>query len=205
MTTYPGPARTLSQQPPAAPAAVTVASTGALALAAAASWTGLVLLVRGHVIPGWAVSAVLLAAALVFRRGLTRATGRARRGPWIRRTQRLLILAAVLGTVWGAADDVLSDARYHVIGPPGPGGCTAVVRETSFLVIGGGEVYAVGRSGWAVGASGSWRVDDGYRPVASGTYTLRWGGPGDDGTLAVTGTRTDPVLGGGLTELDCGW
>ncbi|MFM9559416.1 hypothetical protein ACKI19_45135, partial [Streptomyces caniscabiei] len=60
-------------------------------------------------------------------------------------------------------DDLVSDAEYHVLRPPGPGGCTAVVRETSFLVIGSGEAYAVGRTGLALGESGSWTVDDGYR------------------------------------------
>ncbi|MFD8212387.1 hypothetical protein ACFV2U_01245 [Streptomyces sp. NPDC059697] len=110
---------------------------------------------------------------------------------------------AVLGAAWGAADDLISDAEYHRLRPPGPGGCTAVVRETSFLVIGKGEAYAVGRTGLALGESGSWTVDDGYRPVGAGTYELDRGR--DGGLLWISGTSTDPVLRGGSADIDCGW
>ncbi|WP_406197940.1 hypothetical protein OG920_24620 [Streptomyces europaeiscabiei] len=108
----------------------------------------------------------------------------------------------MLGTAWGAVDDLVSDAEYHVLRPPGPGGCTAVVRETSFLVIGSGEAYAVGRTGLALGESGSWTVDDGYRPIDTGTYELAWGRNG--GLLQISGTSTDPVLHGGPVDVDCG-
>ncbi len=84
--------------------------------------------------------------------------------------------------------------------PTGPGGCTAVVRETSFLVIGDGEAYAVGRTGLALGEAGSWVVDDGYRPVAAGTYKLEW--ERDGGLLVVSGSGTDPVVRGGMTDID---
>ncbi|BBC95406.1 hypothetical protein SRO_4230 [Streptomyces rochei] len=159
------------------------------------------LVVRGQVVPGWGVSAVLLGLAVVLRWGLHRVGGTAR-SRWVRVGSRVLIGVAVFGTVWGAVDDLVSDARYVVLRPVGPGGCTAVVRETSFLVIGNGEAYAVGRTGLALGAAGSWTVDDGYRPVAGGTYTLDWG-PGG-GLLQVRGTSTDPVVHGGLTDIDCG-
>ncbi|MER5853691.1 hypothetical protein ABT126_44110 [Streptomyces sp. NPDC002012] len=109
----------------------------------------------------------------------------------------------MLGTAWGAADDLISDAEYHVLRPAGPGGCTAVVRETSFLVIGNGEAYAVGRTGLALGESASWTVDDGYRPVDAGTYELDWGRGG--GFLRISGTSTDPVVRGGSADIDCGW
>ncbi|MFF9200682.1 hypothetical protein ACF1AE_02400 [Streptomyces sp. NPDC014986] len=111
-------------------------------------------------------------------------------------------MTAVLGTAWGALDDLISDAEYRVLHPAGPGGCTAVVRETSFLVIGTGEVYAVGRTGLALDESGSWTADDGCRPVDAGTYELSWGREG--GHLRISGTGTDPVLRGGSTDIDCG-
>ncbi|MFJ8825598.1 hypothetical protein ACIREE_28005 [Streptomyces sp. NPDC102467] len=114
-----------------------------------------------------------------------------------------MIVAAVLGTAWGGVDDLISGAEYHVLRPTGPGGCTVVVRETSFFVIGNGEAYAVGRTGVAVGTSGSWAVDDGYRPVAAGTYELSW--ERDGGFLRVSGTETDPVVRGGWADIDCGW
>ncbi|MFF7858734.1 hypothetical protein [Streptomyces sp. NPDC007904] len=100
-------------------------------------------------------------------------------------------------------DDLISDAEYHVLRPAGPEGCTVVVRETSFLAIGNGEAYAVGHTGLALGESGSWTVDDGYRPVAAGTYALGWGR--DGGFLRISGTSTDPVINGGSADINCGW
>ncbi|WP_328544434.1 hypothetical protein [Streptomyces europaeiscabiei] len=191
------------------PAVSTATGLGILALAAAASWGSLLLVVRGRVIPGWGVSAALLVVSLALRWALTRVdlpTDASRlprkRAGWARLGSRLLIVTAVLGTAWGAVDDLVSDAEYHVLRPPGPGGCTAVVRETSFLVIGSGEAYAVGRTGLALGESGSWTVDDGYRPIDTGTYELAWGRNG--GLLQISGTSTDPVLRGGPVDVDCG-
>ncbi|MEV0478860.1 hypothetical protein [Streptomyces prunicolor] len=113
----------------------------------------------------------------------------------------VLIGVGTLGIAWGAVGDL--DARYYVLRPTGPGGCTAVVRETSFLMIGNGEAYAVGRTGLALGEAGSWVVDDGYRPIADGAYELDW--EQDGGLLVISGTSTDPVLRGGMTDIDCGW
>ncbi|MFC9891056.1 hypothetical protein [Streptomyces pilosus] len=110
-------------------------------------------------------------------------------------------MTAALGITWGAVDDLISNVEYRVLRPAGPGGCTAVVRETSFLVSGSGEVYAVGLTGLAVGEAGSWTVDDGYRPIDAGTYELSWGR--DGGHLRIRGTSTDPVVRGGSTDIDC--
>ncbi|MFJ2262548.1 hypothetical protein ACIOKD_30270 [Streptomyces sp. NPDC087844] len=122
---------------------------------------------------------------------------------WVPLGTRLLIVTAVFGIAGGALGDLFLGAEYRVLRPTGPGGCTAVVRETSFLMSGGGEAYAVGRTGLALGESGSWTVDDGYRPVASGTYALDWGRGG--GLLQISGTSTDPVISGGSADIDCGW
>ncbi|WP_416979343.1 hypothetical protein [Streptomyces sp. T028] len=190
------------------PAVSTAAGTGSPALAAVASWSSLLLVVQGRVVPGWGVSAALLAMALVLRGTLTRvgrpeaAPGLARkRAGWAQPVGRLLIGTAVLGITAGALGDVISDAKYHVLTPAGPGGCTAVVRETSFLMASGGEAYAVGRTGLALGTAGSWTVDDGDRPVDAGRYELAWGR--DSGLLRINGTVTDPVLGGGSADIDC--
>lgn len=192
------------------PAVSTAAGIGSLALAAVASWSSLLLVVQGRVVPGWGVSAVLLVMSLVLRWALTRVGRPAgasqfprKRAAWARPGSSLLIVTAVLGTAWGAVDDLVSNAEYHVLRPAGPGGCTAVVRETSFLVIGNGEAYAVGRTGLALGKSGSWVVDDGYRPVDAGTYELDWGR--DGGLLRISGTSTDPVVRGGSADIDCWW
>ncbi|MFJ4472849.1 hypothetical protein ACIP2X_35920 [Streptomyces sp. NPDC089424] len=189
--------------PPAVRVAGGLVGSGA---AAVASWGGVLLVVQGRVVPGWGVGAGLLVLACApawVRRRATASRIPRERGTWERVGRRLLLVVAVLGVAWGAADDVLSGAEYHVLRPAGPDGCTAVVRETSFLVIGNGEAYAVGRTGLALGESGSWTVDDGYRPVRAGSYELHWGP--DGGRLRISGTSTDPVLQGGGADIDCGW
>ncbi|MEU1267132.1 hypothetical protein [Streptomyces sp. NPDC005799] len=166
-------------------------------------------ILRGRVIPGWEVSGAFLVLALLVHRTLigaarVRETARParKRVTPLRLGEGLMLGAAVLGTAWGAGDDLIPDAQYHVLSPTGPGGCTVVVRETSLLVVGNGEAYAVGHTGLALGESGSWTVDDGYRLVAVGTYALRWGR--DAGVLHVSGTNTGPVVGGALTDVSCG-
>lgn len=181
-----------------------VVGTVCLVLAAAAGWGNVLLVILGQVIPGWAVSAALLVVSLVLMRVVVRSTTEPSRRPARARVLRgLLVAAAGLGCAVGVLDDLGSSSDYRVLEPTGPNGCTAVVRETSFLKIGNGEVYAVGPVGIAMWRSGSWVVDDGYRPIAEGTYDLRWGR--DGGTLAIRGTEGDPVVGGGLHEIDCGW
>jgi len=190
------------------PGTFTAAGVGSLALAAWASWSDLLLLVWGHVVPDWEVSGVLFVLALALWWTFLRAAGRAQatrlagtRARWVSPMSAVLIGVGTLGIAWGAVGDL--DARYYVLRPTGPGGCTAVVRETSFLMIGNGEAYAVGRTGLALGEAGSWVVDDGYRPVADGAYELDW--EQDGGLLVISGTSTDPVLRGGMTDIDCGW
>ncbi|MFF0445699.1 hypothetical protein ACFYT4_04615 [Streptomyces sp. NPDC004609] len=179
-------------------------TTGCLLLAAAVGWSGVLLVVAGHVIPGWTVSATLLVVTLILM-GVLAVRRRSAAGPapscprarpaFVR---GLLAAAAGLGSVVGGLNDL--GAQYHVLRPTGPGGCTAVVREESFLLAGSGAVYAVGPTGIAWRESGSWRADDGYRPVASGSYELSWSRTG--GVLVVSGTMVDPVY-PGLHSVDC--
>lgn len=110
------------------PTVSTAVGTGSLALAAVASWSSLLLVVQGRVIPGWGVSAALLVMSFVLRRALTRAGGPAdasglprKRAPRARLGNVLLIVTAVLGTGWGAVDDLISEADYQVLRPAGPG------------------------------------------------------------------------------------
>lgn len=183
-------------------------TVGCLALSAVVAWINMVLVVFGYVIAAWAVSTALLCAALILMRA---AAGRPRamagagvtplRPAWLRVLRGLLAAAAAIGSALGAAGDVSSE--YHVLQPEGPNGCLAVVRESSFLSAGRGEVYTVstagpvGIIGWP---SGSWTADDGYRPITQGTYELRWGR--SDGTLTVSGSEANPVM-GGLHSLNC--
>ncbi|WP_329249989.1 hypothetical protein OG223_19395 [Streptomyces sp. NBC_01478] len=192
------------------PGAYTAAGIGTLALAAWAAWSDLLLVVWGRVVPGWGVSGTVLVLALVLWRTFLRAARREetarlawKRTRWLWPTSAVLIAVAASGSAWGALDDLVSDARYYVLSPTGPGGCRAVVRETSFLVIGNGEAYAVGRTGLALGEADSWVVDDGYRPVAAGTYELKWDRSG--GLLLINGTNVNPVVRGGQADIDCGW
>ncbi|MER7420983.1 hypothetical protein ABT346_30095 [Micromonospora peucetia] len=174
------------------------------AVVVAGGWSGLLLVAAGHVVPAWALSGALLVAPQI--PGLARRfvrrwayesddAGRNVRRPWV---LTLLTVLAGVGTVLGAVGD--ATATYHVLAPNGPGGCRAAVRESSFLFSGNGDVYAVGAIGigWRVS---SWTADDGYTPVASGTYELTWGT--DSGVLIVGGRGVDPVW-PALHEVDCG-
>lgn len=100
----------------------------------------------------------------------------------------LIIVTAGLGTAVRAAADL--GTNYQVLEPEGPGGCKAVVREAATLFAGSGALYPVGISGIGWRAS-SWTADDGYRPIAAGSYELRWSQ--DGGSLMVHGRATDPV------------
>jgi hypothetical protein len=160
------------------------------------------------VIPAWVVSTSLLVISLVLT-GVHTARRRFEtdRAPLPRPclphfVRGLLAAAAGLGSAFGAVSDLTGGADYRVLQPAGPDGCVAVVRETSFLKISDGEVYAVGRTGVAWRPSGSWTADDMHRPVAQGTYELRWSGAG--GTFAVSGSATDPILTSELNPLECG-
>lgn len=172
------------------------------AVVVAAGWSGLLLVVGGRVVPGWALGGVLLVASLtpgLFRRRVREpAPGprdAGRRPGW---ALTLLTVGTALAGALGALNDL--SATYHVLTPDGPGGCRAVARETSFLFAGSGAVYEVGPVG--IGRRvGSWTADDGYRPIASGTYELTWGT--DGGVLNVSGRGGDPVW-PALHEVDCG-
>jgi hypothetical protein len=172
------------------------------AMAVAAHGCGLLLIAGAHVVPGWALGAALLVAALIA--GPTRSSS----GPagtaattGSPRWMRALTSLTVVGCLVGGAADV--SASYHLLKPAGPGGCRAVVRETAFLFAGSGAVY----TGYVAGPIGaawrgsSWTADDGYRPIADGTYELRWGLGG--GILVVSGTDGNPVW-PALHDVDCG-
>lgn len=151
---------------------------------------GLVFVVAGSVLPGWAVSAMLLAASLALLLICRRAAGGA--GRTLRNAlntlpHRLAVFAVGVSSLAGALGDL--SATYHVLEPAGPNGCRAVAREYSFLFAGSGQVYAVGPSGIGSRVS-SWTTDDGYEPIAGGSYSLRWGS--GSGSLALMGGM-DPV------------
>ncbi|SCL64287.1 hypothetical protein GA0070606_3942 [Micromonospora citrea] len=162
------------------------------AVVVAAGWSGLLLVVGGRVVPGWALGGVLLVAswtlALFRRRVRASASGPAARAHRSRWALTLLTVLTAAGSALGGLNDL--STTYHVLTPDGPGGCRAVARETAFLFAGSGAVYEVGRVG--IGRRvGSWTADDGYRPIAAGTYELTWGA--DSGVLNVSGRSGDPV------------
>ena len=146
---------------------------------------GLLLVWGGLVVPGWAISAglLLMAAGLALVRALL--VHRARRDPGRsgRPARRLGRRWGLLAVGAGSVSAVLAlgdlGATYTVLPPAGSSDCRAVVREHSFLFAGSGDLYAVGPVGLGRPVS-SWTADDGYEPVASGTYEFssgRRGGP----------------------------
>ncbi|NYI04709.1 hypothetical protein [Allostreptomyces psammosilenae] len=172
----------------------TVVAVGCLSLAVAANWSGLLLVVAEHVVPHWALGLVLLSVSLLLlrtpaARGLSVTDEAVLRGRPSRLFIAVLAAAAGLGSACGALGDLTAD--YHVLEPKGPGGCRAVVRESSFLFSGSGEVYVVGASevGWH--ATSSWMADDGYTPIAFGAYELSWDVQG--GVLSINTMSGDPV------------
>ena len=169
------------------------AATCCLVFAAAATvvnFGGLVVVIAGGVLPGWAISATLLAASLALLLICRRAAGgrsgtrQNARSPLL---HRLVAFAVGVSSLTGALGDL--GATYHVLEPAGPNGCRAVAREYSFLFAGRGAVYAVGLSGIGTRVS-SWTTDDGYEPIADGSYQMHW--DSDSGSLALLGGR-DPV------------
>ena len=169
------------------------AATCCLVFAAAAtvaSFGGLVVVIAGGVLPGWAISAILLAASLALLLLSRRAAGgrsstrQNARSPLL---HRLVAFAVGVSSLIGALGDL--SATYHVLEPAGPNGCLAVAREYSFLFAGSGAVYAVGPSGIGTRVS-SWTTDDGYEPIAEGSYQMHW--DSDSGSLSLMGGR-DPV------------
>lgn len=164
----------------------------------------MLIVVVGRVVPSWVLSATLIFVSLVLMRAVAvrhrstvdRTTSRRLTLP--RFIRGLLVAAAGLGSAFGVLGDFSSE--YHILRPTSPDRCTAVVREASVLFGGWGEVYAVGPTGIAWRPSGDWVADDGYRPIAEGTYQLHWSP--DGGTLAVSGNGHDPVM-DGLQSVDC--
>ncbi|MDQ0620060.1 hypothetical protein [Arthrobacter globiformis] len=170
------------------------------AVTALANLGGLVLVIAGGVLPGWAVSTMLLVTSLALLLISRRAAGggsRTRRTVLISLLHRLVVFGVGLSSLTGAMGDL--SATYHVLEPEGPNGCRPVAREYSFLFAGSGEVYAVGRGGIGSRVS-SWTADDGYEPIADGSYRLRW--EADSGILRLMG-GIDPVW-PAMHEVTCG-
>lgn len=182
-----------------------VAGLGGAALAVVAPWLGWVLVVEGHVVPGWGLGLVLLAVALLLlwypRSGRVPAADEAsvarRTVPrWVRVVATGVTVVSVGLAIAG---DLTFGADYRVLPAEASADCRVVTRERSFLMAGGGDVYTV--RGFGVGRrTGSWTADDGYRPVGAGTYDLALGLGG--GTLTVRGTPSDPVVPADHT-IDC--
>jgi hypothetical protein len=98
------------------------------------------------------------------------------------------LLIATFYTWWGSNND------YIEVGQPSVAGCRAWVEESSFLVIGNGSSYSTGPWQPLAFPSGRWVVDDGYRPVRDGHYTVSWSEDGRSLAVSVFGTSVDPVV-----------
>ena len=141
-----------------------------------AFFNGWVLVIGTHVVRARILSGVLLVASLLLLRNRStkhssehgREVQRSGLQSWV-----VALLAAVVGagTALGAFVDMGTET--FILKPQGPDGCTAVVRESSFLMGGSGAAYAVNAVGIGRQAGG-WSTDDGYRPIEAGSYTLDW-------------------------------
>ncbi|ANZ41807.1 hypothetical protein BBK82_43605 [Lentzea guizhouensis] len=152
-------------------------------------WTAGVVVVAGTwVVPDWAVSGGLLVVA--FAVALIR---------WVRMAWPFGLVA--VGTSLAVALSWVGDrsATYTVL-PAAPGGCHVVVRETSFLFAGDGEVFLTTPLGIGLGR-GTYVTDDGYRPVTVGNYVFGW--ENGIGSLRLTGKPGDPILRSSVRTLEC--
>ncbi len=171
----------------------------------ALGWSGLILMVGGFILPPWILGAVLSGVSVVLARigRKTRIDLKDQDQPtarsWERFFSRALIALSIAGSVLAFLGDAVYSATYTNLEPVGPDGCRAVVRETSFLMLGEGHVYAV--HPWGVGwLTGSWTADDGVRPIEDGSYRLSWSVGG--GSLLLQGNGGNPVW-PGLHEVSC--
>ncbi|MBT2585004.1 hypothetical protein [Arthrobacter sp. ISL-95] len=163
----------------------------AIASVAAMAQLGSLLWVVGEtVLTFWALSGILLATSVTLRLVSSRAARGAGVPPFPLHVRLMRsTVAAVVCVLFlvGAFSDM--GASYRVLDPPAANGCRAVVREVSFLFAGRGDVYAMRFGGIGLHKS-SWTTDDGYEPVAHGSYTLDW--DGNEGVLDLIG-GIDPV------------
>lgn len=161
-------------------------------------WCGLIVVFGPFVLPPWTIGTALLVAAVILGRIYQRLCIGEDDRPMTPAWRAVTTMAAV-GCVVAFLGDAAFGATYTVPKPSAPGGCQAVVRESSFLMSGGGQVYSVHPIGvgWR---TGSWTADDGLRPIDDEQYELSWGL--ENGALLVRGDGRNPVY-PGLHEVTC--
>lgn len=109
--------------------------------------------------------------------------------------------AAALVVAWCAAvvtfwfGTFSSDLR--VLDPASAGGCRVAVLQD----LGGGTVAVLAPGTTRPEAVGSYRSDDGYAPISSGTYVLTW--DGETAELELRGTEHAPVWQDGAERVEC--
>lgn len=156
------------------------------------AYPGPLVFVAGHPVPRvvTSIGAVLLVVALAAARR-TRLGGGYRPGVAVILGNALLGAALVVATLFAWWAD---SSEYIEVGPPSVAGCRAWVEESAFLLIGNGASYSAGPWQLVALPSGSWVVDDGYRPVRAGQYTVSWSDDGRSVAVSVVGTSIDPVV-----------
>ena len=123
-----------------------------------------------------------------------------RRGSGAGRAVAIAMLVVTAGVVAGLGWLFSHDTDAMVLEPPSAGGCRVVVQEHSLLMSGSGTVFVLPAHDLVARRVSRYSTDDGYRPVASGSYSLTW--TGEQGLLEVSGSGSDPVW-PGLHEIDC--
>jgi hypothetical protein len=110
----------------------------------------------------------------------------------------LLVVGA--GAVAAFAWALDSTSVAVVLEPASAAGCRVVVQEHSFLMGGRGAVFALPADGLVAPRVSRYSMDDGYRPVDAGSFSVTW--TGERGYLEVSGSGVDPVW-PRVHEIDC--
>jgi hypothetical protein len=153
----------------------------------------LILVIAGLTLPAWIDGAAILAlSGVLFFSMITLhahevrdlPAGEDHAGPMTGRLVSVMAMAstfvvmgitAVFLLVALLAHFFYGDNDYVSLEPSGPHGCHVVVHETSFMMAGGGTLYAVNR--WGLGReTGRYSSDDGSHPFTESGYHLTWHG-----------------------------
>lgn len=84
------------------------------------------------------------------------------------------ILAFFIGSVLLLAALVAGISTPYVLPETSPSGGRLIVVDRAFLLVGKGDVYYAAPGSITTEHIGSYLTDDGYNPIAYGTYSLTW-------------------------------
>lgn len=164
------------------------------AVAAIGSWNGVLLVLGGWLVPGWALAGGCLTAGIGLQVRARMTGGIGPSSPtksWHWMAGRCCGWLAVAGVTLGVLNHVIYGVAQVELHPSTGTGCRLIAVESSFLFAGSGQIY-LATSSWGLGQKVATYVgDDGARPFSAGDYELSW----SDGYPALTLIQdgVDPV------------